>query len=73
MVRVLVVDDDADLAEMLGIVLRAEGMEPVFCFTGADALEAFHRERPDIVLLDVMLPGRDGVSICALALGTMLS
>jgi len=65
MVRVLVVDDDADLAEMLGIVLRAEGMEPVFCFTGADALEAFHRERPDIVLLDVMLPGRDGVSICA--------
>ena len=62
--RVLVVDDDADLAEMLGIVLRSEGMEPVFCYDGADALSTFRRENPDLVLLDLMLPGLDGLAVC---------
>jgi two-component system response regulator MtrA len=61
--RVLVVDDDTALAEMLGIVLRGEGMEPVFCADGAQALGDFRAHRPDIVLLDVMLPGLDGVQV----------
>jgi two-component system response regulator MtrA len=62
--RVLVVDDDTDLAEMLGIVLRSEGMEPVFCYNGIDAMPAFRRESPDLVLLDLMLPGLDGLTVC---------
>ena len=62
--RVLVVDDDAALAEMLGIVLRAEGFDPVFCADGDSALAVFRESKPDIVLLDVMLPGRDGVDVC---------
>ena len=62
--RVLVVDDDTALAEMLGIVLRAEGFEPVFCADGDQALAVFRESKPDIVLLDVMLPGRDGVEVC---------
>ena len=62
--RVLVVDDDTALAEMLGIVLRAEGFEPVFCADGDQALAIFRDAKPDIVLLDVMLPGRDGVDVC---------
>ncbi len=62
--RVLVVDDDADLAEMLGIVLRSEGMEPLFCYAGPDAVPAFRRESPDLVLLDLMLPGMDGLAVC---------
>jgi len=62
--RVLVVDDDMDLAEMLGIVLRSEGMEPLFCYNGTDAVPAFHRESPDLVLLDLMLPGLDGLEVC---------
>ncbi|MGF1663002.1 MAG: MtrAB system response regulator MtrA [Kineosporiaceae bacterium] len=61
--RVLVVDDDTALAEMLGIVLRGEGMDPVFCADGALALADFRSHRPDIVLLDVMLPGLDGVAV----------
>ena len=61
--RVLVVDDDAALAEMLGIVLRGEGIEPVFCSDGAKAVEVFHQAKPDVVLLDVMLPGRSGGEI----------
>lgn len=62
--RVLVVDDDLALAEMLGIVLRGEGFDTVFCSDGAQALAVFRETRPDIVLLDLMLPGRDGVDVC---------
>jgi two-component system response regulator MtrA len=62
--RVLVIDDDTALAEMLGIVLRGEGFEPVFCADGSGALEAFRSARPDLVLLDLMLPGRDGIEVC---------
>ena len=62
--RVLVVDDDASLAEMLMIVLRQEGFEGRICPRGDLALEAFHDFRPDLVLLDVMLPGKDGIDVC---------
>lgn len=62
--RVLVVDDDAALSEMLGIVLRGEGFEPVFCGDGEHALRAFRECQPDVVLLDLMLPGRDGIDVC---------
>jgi len=62
--RILVVDDDAALAEMLQIVLRQEGFEASWCSTGDRALGAFHDVRPDLVLLDLMLPGRDGIDVC---------
>ncbi len=62
--RVLVVDDDTALSEMLGIVLTNEGFEPVFCANGDEALAVFRDKRPDLVLLDLMLPGRDGVDVC---------
>jgi len=62
--RVLVVDDDVALSEMIGIVLRAEGFEPVFCADGDQALAAFRSSQPDLVLLDLMLPGKDGTEVC---------
>lgn len=62
--RILVVDDDTALAEMIGIVLRTEGFEPSFCSDGALAVESWRREKPDLVLLDLMLPGKDGIQIC---------
>jgi len=62
--RVLVVDDDAALAEMLSIVLRNEGFEPIWCGHGDKALAAFRDSKPDLILLDLMLPGRDGVDVC---------
>jgi two-component system response regulator MtrA len=61
--RILVVDDDTALAEMIGIVLRSEGFEPVFCADGAQAVDAFRRVNPDLVLLDLMLPGLDGIEV----------
>ncbi|WP_115726971.1 MtrAB system response regulator MtrA [Actinomyces culturomici] len=64
--RILVVDDDVALAEMIGIVLEAEGFGVASCPDGAEALDAFHRETPDLVLLDLMLPGLDGIEVCRL-------
>ena len=62
--RVLVVDDDLALAEMLGIVLRNEGLEVSHVADGSSALAAFREAKPDLVLLDVMLPGLDGMEVC---------
>jgi two-component system response regulator MtrA len=62
--RVLVVDDDFALAEMLGIVLRSDGFEPSFVADGSRALAAFHESKPDVVLLDLMLPGLSGIDVC---------
>ena len=62
--RVFIVDDDAALAEMLQIVLRQAGFESHRIGTGTEALQEFRQYRPDLVLLDLMLPGRDGVEVC---------
>lgn len=62
--RVLIVDDDSSLAEMLSIVLRNEGLEVSHVADGSSAVATFRSVRPDLVLLDVMLPGMDGVEVC---------
>jgi two-component system response regulator MtrA len=62
--KVLVVDDDAALSEMLSIVLRNEGFDSRVCGTGDHALAEFRDYRPDVVLLDLMLPGKDGIDVC---------
>jgi two-component system response regulator MtrA len=62
--RVLVVDDDLALAEMLGIVLRNEGLDVTHVADGSEAVGIFRDARPDLVLLDVMLPGLDGMEVC---------
>lgn len=64
--RILVVDDDVALAEMIGIVLRAEGFDSVFCTHGDEVMRVFRAEQPDLVLLDLMLPGKDGNEVCKL-------
>lgn len=63
--HILVIDDDTALAEMIGIVLEAEGYKASFCADGNLALDTFNSVNPDLVLLDVMLPGMDGVQICS--------
>ncbi|MGO3720704.1 MtrAB system response regulator MtrA [Microbacterium gubbeenense] len=62
--HILVVDDDTALAEMIGIVLKSEGFGAAFCYDGAKAFDVWRAEKPDLVLLDLMLPGKDGIEIC---------
>ncbi|WP_127573817.1 response regulator transcription factor [Georgenia faecalis] len=61
---VLVVEDDPTINDGLAQRLRAEGFDVVQAFDGPGAVTAFERERPDVVVLDVMLPGFDGVEVC---------
>jgi len=64
-VRILVVDDDPAISEMVAILLESEGYEVSACGHGDSVLPLFRIEHPDLVLLDVMLPGMDGVSVAS--------
>jgi DNA-binding response OmpR family regulator len=62
--RILVVDDEPTVREMVGLNLRADGYEVVYAADGIEALEVARASSPDLVVLDVMLPGRDGYEVC---------
>lgn len=64
MTRLLIVDDDANLRHTLSYAFKQEGLEVVSAEDGDTALASFRRSRPDLVILDVMLPGRDGFEVC---------
>ena len=64
MAKILVVDDTPSNVKLLADVLGAKGYTVITAAAGADALEAVERERPDLVLLDVMMPGMSGYDVC---------
>ena len=66
MTLIMVVDDDQDLAEMLGIVLTGAGFEVDLVNSGDQVMTIFDQHEPDLVLLDVMLPGLSGIEVCTL-------
>lgn len=62
--RILVVDDDASIAEMVSIVLRGRGFDVATAGDGPTAFSMLRSAEPDVVLLDLMLPGMDGIEVC---------
>jgi two-component system, OmpR family, response regulator MtrA len=62
--KILVVDDDDALREMVGLVLSAAGYDPVFAADGLSAVTVFKETNPDLILLDIMLPGQSGIDAC---------
>lgn len=62
--KILLVDDELDLVEMLSLRLEGSGYEVVKAFDGADALDKAHKEKPDLIVLDLMLPKIDGYKVC---------
>jgi DNA-binding response OmpR family regulator len=66
MKKVALIEDDADLFGLLKYNLEKEGFQFVGALKGAGALDLFTRERPDLILLDIMLPDCDGLELCKL-------
>jgi DNA-binding response OmpR family regulator len=64
--RVLVVDDEEDIRNLVAFNLRAAGMEALLAADGAAAIKIFRTEQPDLVILDLMMPEMDGISVCEL-------
>ncbi len=62
--KILVVEDEADLLDLVVYNLRKEGFKPLRAETGEKALEIARTEKPDLVLLDLMMPGLDGLEVC---------
>ena len=71
--KVLVVDDARDLVVIASCILRADGHEVLAARNGQEALEMVVAERPDAILLDVMMPGMDGIEVCRAAEGRPVS
>lgn len=62
--KILVVDDDLNICELLRLYIEREDFDVVIANDGAEAVEVFKREQPDLMLLDIMLPNMDGWQVC---------
>lgn len=62
--KILIVDDEKDIVKMLDYNLSKEGFKTINAHTGEDALKSASREFPDLIILDLMLPGMDGLEVC---------
>jgi len=62
--KILIVDDDKNLLEVIKYNLEKDGCSVVLAENGTQAVEIAHREKPDLIILDVMLPGIDGFEVC---------
>ncbi len=62
--RILVVDDEADLVEMVKMRLEANNYEVLSAYDGQEALDKARKEKPDLIILDLMLPKIDGYKVC---------
>ena len=62
--RILVVDDDPDLVEAISMILKSKHYEVIVAYGGVEGLEKTKTEKPDLIVLDVMMPDKDGYTVC---------
>ena len=64
MARILIVDDDPDIVESVTMVLEKNGHDVIGAYGGEEGLEKAKKEKPDAIILDVMMPDKDGYEVC---------
>jgi len=64
--KILFVDDEKDMAEVVASRLRASNYNVILAYDGQEALDKVHKEKPDLIILDLMLPKMDGYWVCGL-------
>lgn len=62
--KILIVDDDADIVDLLKAILEMKGYEIIEAFDGREAIEKAYERKPDLILLDIMMPVMDGWEVC---------
>ncbi len=67
--KIMVVDDNVDMAEAAKMVLEMEGYKAIVAYDGEEALEKAEAELPDLVFLDIKMPGKTGVEVCKILKG----
>lgn len=67
--KVLTIDDDSSMTELLDVLLRNYGMEVISCDSGTKGIELTRTEQPDIIILDLMWPDKDGWEVCKILRG----
>ncbi len=71
--KILIVDDEEDILELLSVNLKRDGYEVLRAVNGEDAVSLASAEKPDLVILDLMLPGVDGLTVCRMLKGSTLT
>ncbi len=62
--KILVVDDEKKVVDLVTLYLKREGYQVLAAYDGLQAMELIHQEQPDLIILDLMLPGMDGLTLC---------
>ncbi len=62
--RILVADDEPDIADLVCLYLQNEDFQTIPCYSGREALEQIQKEKPDLAILDIMMPGTSGLFVC---------
>ena len=66
MKKILLVDDEKDMVELVASRLKASNYTVILAYDGQEALDKAHKEKPDLIILDLMLPKIDGYKVCAM-------
>lgn len=62
--KMLIVDDEVNICELISLYAKKEGYEVITAYDGTDAVKKFTETNPSIIILDIMLPGKDGIEVC---------